>query len=340
MQRPVAHPVNLSIVLEWENAKGLDRRLAMEFLVDLAQRVDEFDLPLQRPVELLIVYDDDVNASELRSDVAEASDRLGQGLQVSFLHAPGTGYYEKKGLAPYFLDSEIIVYADSDCTYSKDWLTKLTLPIHEGRADMVFGNTQARAGQNLVERACELAWFFPTDDPSDPLNAKSGNRFFANNFAVRRQTILDVPIPRLDAARCHGRRWLSELRGNKRQFFKEADAVATHKQYGTMRDFLGRAWLLGKDKDAGNSALSVSRIYRLRRSFSAFFELNGKFIGRFVSVGVRRLPFLEILPAFVLGGLFQFTACTSQLLAALGRGSKEPTKDYANLIALAKVYCE
>ncbi|MCH7905493.1 MAG: glycosyltransferase [Armatimonadetes bacterium] len=332
--------VSLSIVLEWENAKSMDRQLAIEFLVDLAQRIDEVDLPLQRPVELMIVYDEDVNESDLRGDVAKIHDRLSQGVHVSFLFAPGTGYYEKKGLAPYFLDSEIIAYADSDCTYSEGWLSKMTLPIHEGRADMVFGNTQVRAGDNLVERACELAWFFPTDDPSDPLKSKSDNRFFANNFAVRRQTILDVPIPRFDASRSQGRLWLSELSRSKKVILKEADAVATHKQYGTIAEFLGRAWLLGKDKDAGNSVLSASRFYRLRRSFAAVFELNGKFIGRFVSVGLRRIPFLEVLPAFILGVVFQLTANTSQLLASLRRRSAEPSRDYTDLIGLARAYSE
>lgn len=322
----------VSIVLEWENAKGLEREQALLFLEDLGQRVTKPDTIFSHPVKLIVIFDEDIDRASLMSDFEDFITKYSNSINVSFVYTPETPYYEKKGVAAFYADTDIVVYADSDCTYSENWLADLIQPLADGNADLAAGFTQTAAGENYVERVCEVAWFFPTADPKDRLNKKFKNRFFANNFAITRAAIEAVPIPRISGSRSHGGFWMGQLEAQKLRVMRIPEAVASHKQYDTWSDFFGRAWLWGKDKDTGVSLKKASRGYRLLRAFTAFFELTAKFLRRFFTVGLKKFTWYELLPALLFGLAFQWTAVVAQILSALIRPVATYDSDYKSVL--------
>ncbi len=283
-----------------------------------------------------MVFDERVDQDQLREDFSGLVERHGEVLTPRFLFTPDTPYYEKKGVAAKNTDADVILFADSDCSYSETWLDELLAPILEGRADLASGFTQAQPGNNYVEKVCEVAWFFPTVNARDPLRAKASNRFFANNFAVTRAAIDAVPLPRIKASRSHGGYWVSKLREHSYRVEHVPGAIATHKQYDTWGDYFARAWLLGKDKDAAASMKRSGRAYRIKRAFGAYFELTVKYLRRFfvVAGSIHSVP--GLLPALLLGLAFQWFAATSQMLSALFTPAVTSDFDYAAVTARAR----
>ena len=329
---------SVSIVLEWENAKGLEHDKAMAFLDDLGERITKPNDLFAHPVELIVVFDEDIERDALTKDFEPFVRKNSNAVKVKFLYAPDTPYYEKKGLAANYTNSDVIVYADSDCTYSENWLTDIISPIVDGEVDLVSGYTEALPGANFVERACELAWFFPTANPKDRLRQKFKNRFFGNNYAVSKNAISEVPIPRVSGSRSHAKLWISQLEAKGYKMAHCTEAFATHKQYDTWSEFFGRAWLLGKDKDVGVSIKGGRRGYRILRAVTAFFELTVKYLRRYFAVGLKTFSIIELIPGLIMGLLFQWTTFISQLLAALTRPSATVDSDYSNAIERSELF--
>ena len=157
----------------------------------------------------------------------------------------GVPYYSKKMVAALNTEADILVYCDSDCRYEDSWLEALVTPLLEEQADLTFGATFAQLSPSLIERACAIAWFFPlgTDDPiyiEKP-------RFYANNCAITKETIVSCPIPRHHGSRSHGGTWIRSIKESGRRTLFVEKATSFHKQYESLWALGKRAWLLGKD---------------------------------------------------------------------------------------------
>jgi hypothetical protein len=330
-------PRTIAVILEWENATGLERETSLAFLRALLESLQDSRAARQHDLCLLLVFDERVDAGPLEADLRALWPGLKADIEVGLLQAPGTPYYAKKGLAAFFTDADIIVFADSDCDYAPGWLDALVTPLLNDETDLTCGDTVAAHGTSFVERTSALAWFFPTNTPHDPLRTKSQRRFFANNFAAKTSALRACPPPRHAGSRSHGRLWLQRWNRAGLRHRKVPGALARHKQYETVSALLARAWLFGKDKDYGHAALDRGQGYRLSRAVAAFFELPVKFLRRFVLASRGLLKPVEIVPAFLLGLLFQGIAATAQLVHAVRGRPVRVTYDYADLIAAARL---
>jgi len=331
---------SVTIVLEWDNAEGLAREKALYFLRQLAAKVRQSTAAIPRPVTLLLVFDDGVDQAELRAMLDECADDMKGSLEPKLLHAPDATYYEKKGVAPFFDTSDILVYADSDCRYSDNWLEDILGPVLSDRADLAFGETVALEDGTMMGTMSGLGWFFPLRSPHDPLLKKGTRRFFANNFAVRREVMEQVPIPRIAAARAHGGPWFRSLAAAGIRTEKVAAAVAEHKQFDRFGDFLARAWMLGIDKDVGVAVAGGARPYRILRAVTGVLEMTVKYLRRFFTVGLTRVTPIDAAPIFLGGLSFVAVTAVSQLFASLTRRPATISTDYSPIIATTRILAD
>lgn len=328
-------PVRIGCILEWENAEGLERDEARAFLDATAARLTQYAQAQSAEVSLMLVHDEDVTQAQIDADI-DACPACAH-LPVSVLYTPDTPYYEKKAVGGLRADADILLFADSDCTYGPDWIAQLLDPILEGRSDITAGSTRALSSTHLIEQASTFAWFFPSEDPLDPLHGSASRRFFANNFAMRADLMARVPVPRFDASRSHGGAWLQRLGAAGATVLRVPDAIARHKQYDTVSGLLRRAAVLGRDKDFGIAQAGGSRLKRLVRATGAGVEMTLKYVRRMSGAGWRVLGpwrFFLVLPV---GIAFQLVIWVSQLMCA-ATGRYAPEKDsYDDLIAASQL---
>ena len=305
--------------------------MALEFLQTLIGEFRAYGSTANVIPCIMLVHDQSVDPKMLEADVKSA---LGQNeIDVRILNAPDIPYYEKKGLAALRSDADIAIFADSDCRYVDGWFSMLIDPIVAGEADVTYGSTRALDAENYVERVSTFAWFFPSNDPKDPLHAKAKSRFFANNFAVRSKVIGDVPIPRLAASRSHGGVWVKRLRATEYRMLQVNEAVAHHKQYDTFGELMGRAVKLGRDKDFGVAFAGAGRGKRILRSITALFELIVKFFQRLFGSARRTYGFFGMLSIALPGLVFQLVAWACQFWSALSRTHRSETEGYSDAIS-------
>ncbi len=331
---------SVTIVLEWDNAEGLAQGKALHFLRELVATVRQSPAAISRPMTLLLVFDDGVDQADLRSMLDECAEDMEGSLEPKLLHAPDAGYYEKKGVAPFFDTSDILVFADSDCRYSDNWLEDILSPVLSGRADLAFGDTVALEDGSMMGKMSALGWFFPLRSSRDPLLKKGARRFFANNFAVRREVMIEVPIPRIAAARAHGGPWFRALAAAGVRTEKVTTAVAEHKQFDRFGEYLARAWMLGIDRDVGVAIADGSRPYRVVRAVTGVFEMTVKYLRRFFTVGLTRVTPIDALPVFLGGLSFVAVTAVSQLFASLTRSPATISSDYSPIIATTSILAD
>lgn len=327
----------ITIVLEWENAEGIGQEAAFAFLRGLVDGLRASKTAETHPLRLLFVFDEHVDADKLRADLTAALPPVSDRFTLEFLLAPGAPYYAKKGVVPHFASTEFLAYADSDCAYVPGWLDVMMQPLLEGKTDLTYGDTVAAAGETFMEKVSSVAWFFPTENPRDPLRPKGVNRFFANNFGIRTTAMRDCPPPRHDGSRSHGSLWMEawDRAGLRRQ--KVLAGIARHRQFDAFGAFMARAWLFGFDKDVANALQKPGRGYRLLRSFAAYFELPAKFIRRWLAVGPSVFGFWGMLGALPIGLAFQLVAAFSQTWHALCGRRYQISFEYGDLRAAARL---
>jgi glycosyltransferase involved in cell wall biosynthesis len=99
--------------------------------------------------------------------------------QVRIVEAKGSGYFQAKNIGYENARSPIVVFPDSDCVPSTDWLAAITEPFGNG-AEAVAGRSLYVGG--FLARVMNITdWgYFPST------NAKFTKFFAANNFGVRK----------------------------------------------------------------------------------------------------------------------------------------------------------
>jgi len=328
---------HVTCIVEWENANALERDAARQFLDGIGKRLIEFAKTSNLSTEILLVFDDEVSENDLREDIAACPSLEGDQLPVRLLYTPGATYYEKKGLAAKHSLAEILLYGDSDCDFVPGWIEALTGPILRDEADMCRGATQAQMEDGIIPIASAIGWFFSTPSARDPLQKKMVDRFFANNFAIRRSVMETVPLPRLAGSRTSGGPWIKRLNDAKVRVKHVPEAVARHKQYDNFGDLMKRAWLLGADRDMANAIAGRRRSTRILRALRTYFSLTFLFLHRFAKVAPEYVKILHLLPVLFIGFIFQFAAATSQLKSAMTTSLSVEKNDYDELLKVAKV---
>ena len=104
--------------------------------------------------------------------------------------APGPlHYYEAKLAGARLVTSDVIVFADADMVYERDWLGALLKPFERADVEFVSGETRIEI-RGPYTFSVATTWLFPVQ-----YSAPDAPSLFANNAAVRRPALLNSPFP-------------------------------------------------------------------------------------------------------------------------------------------------
>ncbi|MFN4158425.1 MAG: hypothetical protein ACK4GO_08500 [Gemmobacter sp.] len=326
----------IACILEWENAKGLDRDEARAGLEALAAQLADHAKASNLAVNLVLVHDDDVSEGDITDDIRACPSLAAGGVQWRRITAPGTTYYEKKGIATQFTDAEVLIYADSDCRYAPGWVAALTRPLLLDEADVTYGPTEARLEPGVVARASALAWTWATPHPKDPFRIELPDRFFANNVAIRREAVRRVPWPRLPGGRVTCTVWRGRLAAAGLRMRQVPEAAGQHKQFDAIGPLMARAWMLGGDRDLTRALNGKGRAGRIARGVLALVKQPLSYWKRFARLGHVYAPGWRWPLVLLIGTGFRLTAAAGQLASALTRSATPERHGYDDLTATAR----
>jgi hypothetical protein len=189
----VTPPLSFSVVIEWENAKLSELARTRLMLSTLAAQIHALDPSQWLRPEIVILYDSMAISPQLIQDTLDAT--FGEAPPVSSLKLlPTTGkrYYELKNYGATHVQSDVLVFLDSDVIPETGWLETLLEAIKQPGVDVVGGNTYIRP-DTLFTKAFALFWFFPMRTQSNAL--VPSKHFFANNVAFRKAVFNSHPFP-------------------------------------------------------------------------------------------------------------------------------------------------
>jgi glycosyltransferase involved in cell wall biosynthesis len=168
-----------SIVIETENLANGDLAELERCLDSLAAQ----GLDRLRPNEVIIV-----ESGQVARGVLETVRMRYPWLSVHFSSRP-MHYYEAKMEGARTATGELIVLADADVRYEPGWLASLLAPFEQAGTSFVSGETRIDiTGPYTFSVA--TTWLFPRRyAPGDAAS------LIGNNAAVRRDALLDCPIP-------------------------------------------------------------------------------------------------------------------------------------------------
>jgi glycosyltransferase involved in cell wall biosynthesis len=174
---------SFSIVLETENLETADISGLIHAIANLAAQ----DPPPSAANEVFLIDSGDTPL-DLLDHLRQQSPWI-----TVITAPPSTGYYSAKMLGATKATGEVIVYYDSDCLYSPNWLRSL-LTVFAQRPDVqiVAGETTTR-GVGIYGTAMALTYIFPQFSNQTALQPTP--QYFLNNVAFRRELLLQHPIP-------------------------------------------------------------------------------------------------------------------------------------------------
>jgi glycosyltransferase involved in cell wall biosynthesis len=226
---------SFSIVLETENLANADVDDLVRSLASLAAQ----DPPPTSANEVLLIESGDT-PEKLLQQLCETHP------WIRVHDAPeGTTYYQAKMLGARLATGAIVVYYDSDCIYTPDWLRLILAPFQDERVQIVAGETTT-GGQGAYGTAMALTYIFPQFSQQKQLTTTT--RYFLNNVAFRREFLLQNPIPTeipLYRGNCvvHAQQLLNE----GYTIWLQPNARAIHSPPNGLRHFFWRFLLIGHD---------------------------------------------------------------------------------------------
>jgi hypothetical protein len=236
MPTPAELP-SYSIVVETENLSLADDECLWRSLASISRSMERVNYP---PEKLLIVNSGDLPEETCNQLAVKFP-------SIELLRAPpGANYYESKMLGVYHSTSDIVVFADSDCQYNRDWLSGLLEPFRDPTVSVVAGETSF-LGRGPYVLAMNIIHSF--DGYSDGATPHPVNGYYANNFAARRELFVAHPIPtRLPLYR-HGCSWhCVQLRRLGEVILAQPRSRAGHATPEGLSHFFWRFLLFGRDR--------------------------------------------------------------------------------------------
>lgn len=106
----------------------------------------------------------------------------------------GTTYGDQKAVAVEETTGELIVFADSDCTYTAGWLASYLDAAAENPSLGVFAGETSLLVHGPYTLAMAFVFFFPR--PTGDVGIHPARGFYGNNAAFRRNVLLECPFPR------------------------------------------------------------------------------------------------------------------------------------------------
>lgn len=181
----------VSVIVDVDNLRANATATRLERVLDaLVRQLDD----VSADVEVLFPLNDEaVDEHELKRLVTESGLEGHPRVPVGFYEAHGLHYYEAKNAALGHAKGDILVFLDSDTVPEPGWLANLLAPFDHAAVEVAGGQTAIRPASTLYEKAFALFWFFPLRLPDGP--PFPAPTFFANSFAIRRDTFERFPFP-------------------------------------------------------------------------------------------------------------------------------------------------
>jgi len=249
MTTATANKTRVSVVIEWENVLLAEATRSMEMLKRLTRQIDEVYAanPAAGSFQVLLLYDnEECSIDDIRQVVEPFFTPARAHCELKLQEAPGRRYYEQKNYGAELARGEIIVFIDSDVIPEDGWLANLLQPFSDAGTKVVCGNTYITAN-NSYSKSFALFWFFPLRDPKDMLGTRK--ILFANNLAIRRQTLLDTPFVNVEGT-CRG--WCVGLSHHLREkgieIRYQSRARVSHPAPNGRSHFVNRALAEGRDQ--------------------------------------------------------------------------------------------
>lgn len=187
-----------TVVTEWENVKLSEFDRARRMLKALAAQLAELRPRCANRPEVIFLHDrEEIDLEAVKGAVDDAFTDP-EVAKLTFVATDGADYYEQKNIGVSLVDTELVVFLDSDVIPEPGWLAGLLSTFDDPSYEIVGGTTFLDLNR-FSSRAFALFWFFPLR--RDREGVRESRHFFANNVAFRRELIAGNPFPKLPCLR-------------------------------------------------------------------------------------------------------------------------------------------
>lgn len=165
---------------------------------------------------------------------------------VTVRRIPQISYYSAKMAGAQLASGEVVIFLDSDCVYTPNWLKDvLTVFVENPDINVVAGETSTRVS-NSYELAIAMHYFFPRFSKRE--KPYVSREYFMNAVAFRRSFLIENPIPtNVSLYRGNCNLHCAYLRTKAHQILKHPQAQALHEP-PTLAFLTWRYLLRGRDR--------------------------------------------------------------------------------------------
>jgi hypothetical protein len=242
----------LSIIVEWANVTPSSAKRCQCLLWALRLQVTEYlaevhAVAIQRPVEILIMYDErSTSPANLAAQLVPLYQLFPMILTVRPVAAGTCAYYLQKNIGVQHSRGTINIFVDSDVIPDVGWLEQILAPFASPRVQVVSGHTYVEP-TGVLGKAFALCWFHPKREPG-PAAPEPCSHLFANNLAMRRSATAGPPFQRLQGdVRGSCAVLAAELKHNGVEILRSPGAGASHTSPETLVELIVRALAHGRD---------------------------------------------------------------------------------------------
>ena len=259
-------PIDISIVLEWENVLLAEADRCSRMLRQLGKQLKQ----TSRTAEVIVLFNpDQVDGRSIERTVHAHLD-IGRALSEDRLRieqAQGLHYYELKNEGATRARGRVVVFIDSDIIPEDGWLNEISQPLFERpEVAVVAGNTYL-AFDSVFEKAFALAWFFPLRDDRKEIHAEHSH-FYANSVAFRRDIFLKYRFPKMQEGVTRGAcvDLAHTLIASGVPIWTNTGAQASHPPPANIHHYVTRGLAQGRDNLSRHVASGHSRAKALAKS--------------------------------------------------------------------------
>jgi len=234
--------MQLSVVIEWENAVFADCERSRAMLDELHKQAGElrkagdpnsedsrerFLGQITEKVEVIVMHDRELIDEKVVDDLVwSMAPREHEDVDLRIEPITGKRYYRLKNEGAKIAKGDLLVLIDSDVIPRDGWLIKLVGDLADESVDVVGGAVFVET-ESFYEKASALFWVFPLKPKHDTMDLTW--HLFANNLAFRKQVFLENPFP-ADSNESRGActRLFGTMRAQGKGVYRDHSARITH----------------------------------------------------------------------------------------------------------------
>lgn len=316
-----ARAIDLSFVIEWENAERIGADRSLEMLRRLASQIRETGL---ERYEIVLVSGEPLE--RLLHDAIVAIDPEVITAKLRFLPSGEHGYYRQKRIGADATTGSNLMFLDSDVIPQPGWLAGMLAALRDERVQVLIGTTIVEPPEGLARLASSLCWVFePVAPPGRGLTAAP--RFIVNNVVFRRPVFERYPFEDSETVRGACERLGKTLQKNGITIWRHQEAVVEHPSFASEEELMERGARDGLDIVIRNQEIGAGRATTIRRVINDYRHRRRRARQRFF--GRQRLidaPFGRKLAAAWLWWRCDLAMLRAGLRAARAEAPKPATE--------------